>query len=170
MSPRQNNAPAMRLSFNAEVDDMFAVANSCFVQEGPKIAPFLDLKFSASIQVMRDNGLNVPTFIYAGPESMAAKFFGQEFARTCAGQPGVPDRGLALSLCESYKEISWERRKPILERLTGKVGEKTVQFERGLWPVLSGQDTPAVVCFIKPLRVFQEIPRPATLGPHAPST
>ncbi len=170
MTHLDNSKMALRLSFNGDIDDMFAAANSCFVEKGPEIGPFLDLEFSSSVQVMRDNGLNVPTFIYAGPESMTAKFFGAEFARTCAGQPGVPDRKFALSLCDSYKEISWERRKPILERLTGKMGRQTVQFERGLWPVVSGNDTPAVVCFIKPLRVFQEIPRPATEGPLGPST
>ena len=165
-SPR----PSVRLSLNHDVDDMFAAAHRRFLNEGPEIAPFLNLEFSASIQVMRDNGFSVPTFIYAGPDSMVARFFGEDFARNCAGEPGVPDREFALSLCDSYKELSWDRRKPILERMTRKVAGKTVEFERGLWPVLSGKETPAVVCFIKPLRVFQEIPQIARPDPHAPST
>ncbi|MEM8688451.1 MAG: hypothetical protein AAGF81_14050 [Pseudomonadota bacterium] len=162
--------PSVRLSFKQDVDEMFEAANRCFLDNGPEIAPFLDLEFSSSIQVMRDNGFSVPTFIYAGPDSAAAKFFGEEFARNCAGLPGVPDREFALSVCDSYKELSWDRRKPILEQMTRKVAGKTIQFERGLWPVMSGNDTPAVVCFIKPLRVFREIPQTATPDRLAPST
>ena len=85
-------------------------------------------------------------------------------------KPGVPNRAFALSLCDAYKELSWEPRKPILERLTRTDKQRTLQFERGLWAAKSSNDTSVVVCFIKLLRVFEEIPRTATIDPHAPST
>lgn len=169
MSLSRNTSPALRLSFNEDIDEVFEAANRCFHQQGPNIANFLDLKCSAEIQVMRNNGIDTPTFIYAGPESGAAKFFGEEFARNCAGMPGVPNREFALSLCDAYRELSWDPRKPILERLTRSAGQQTLQFERGLWAAESGKDVPVAICFIKLLRVFREIPQTAISDPHAPA-
>ena len=161
MTLERNKSPAVRMSFTSDIDDMFEVVNQCYQHKGPRIEHFLDLKCSSAIQVMRNNGFETPTFIYAGPDSGAAKFFGQEFARNCAGKPGVPDKEFALSLCDSYKELAWEPRKPILERLARTADQRTIQFERGLWAAESSNETPVVVCFIRPLRVFREIPRTA---------
>ncbi|MCP5082371.1 MAG: hypothetical protein GY948_11810 [Alphaproteobacteria bacterium] len=167
MNPDRNKSPAVRMSFGGDIDEMFDAVNLCFLHKGAKIEHFLKLKCSPAIQVMRNNGFDTPTFIYAGPESGAAKFFGEEFARNCAGKAGVPDQEFALSLCDAYKELAWDPRKPILERLARTADDRTIQFERGLWAAESTNDTPVVVCFIKPLRVFREIPHTATLDLHA---
>lgn len=170
MNLNRNMSPAVRMSFSGDIDEIFDATNRCFLNKGAKIEHFLNLKCSSAIQVMRNNGFDTPTFIYAGPESGAAKFFGEDFARNCAGKPGVPNQEFALSLCDSYKELFWDPRRPILERLTRTADERTIQFERGLWAAESTNETPVVVCFIKPLRVFREIPRTATPDPHVTAT
>lgn len=145
-----------QLSFASSADEMITAAHDCFMTRGAVLAPFLQLPFSLSLNVMRDNGTNGPTFMYSGPESFTAFYFGEQFARECAGKDAVPDKQLAMSTCDGFRECSWTG-KPVLERITAQTGGNWLQYDRALFPAELSDGAPTFVALLRPLRVLQVV-------------
>lgn len=143
-------------------------AYECYKWNGNTVDHFLSLENARTMQIMRDNGTGTPTFLYCGPDSIAARFFGQEFARNCAGQPGVPDREFGQSLCGTYNEVSWTQN-PELDRIVATTCGWWVDFERLVLPATLGDGSPVFTVCLTPLRVFQDLHSTANADPQVHS-
>ncbi len=164
MTQAVNHTQIMPLAFSGASDEMITTALSCFEKSGAVLKPFLELPFSLSLNVMRDNGTDGPTFIFSGPESFTARYFGEEFARDCAGKDAVPDKAFAMSICDGFRECSWTG-EPVLERIKAKTQGKWVHYDRALFPAELGNGAPTFVALLRPLRVLQEVHPTASGSP-----
>ncbi len=151
-----NHTQITPLAFSGASDEMITTALSCFEKSGAVLKPFLELPFSLSLNVMRDNGTDSPTFMFCGPQSFTARYFGEEFARGCTGKDAVPDKAFAMSIRDGFRECSWTG-EPVLERIKAKTLGKWVLYDRALFPAELDNGASTFVALLRPLRVLQEV-------------
>lgn len=132
-----------------------------FHQTGAAVGAFMGPEFCSIVQVFTDDGTSNPPYAFVGSRTLAAEYFGRQFADTAVGQRGLPDQKFGRSVASRYMEVSCTNR-PARDLIVAKTCGWWLQYERLILPVEQDAQLPAFVVFLDLQRKLRDLPEPST--------
>ncbi|MEM7428384.1 MAG: hypothetical protein AAF441_20015, partial [Pseudomonadota bacterium] len=126
-----------RHSLAATPNPLFRRVLEIWQSEGLDFRAFADPQIAPYSQVSLSDGGAFPMFLFAGPKSGYALFYGQNEARAILGQRHGPDFRFAFASNSAYREVA-HCQEPLVETIGAMVMGRGVNYDRLLIPVMIG--------------------------------
>jgi hypothetical protein len=118
-------------------------------------------EFCSHVQVFTDDGTSNPPYAFIGSRTLAARYFGQQFADSAVGKRGLPDQKFGRSVASRYVEVSCTNR-PARDLIVAQTCGWWLQYERLILPVEQNAPLPAFAVFLDLQRKLRALPEPST--------
>ncbi len=128
---------------------------------GAAVSSFMGPNCCSHIQVFTDDGTSNPPYSFIGSRSLAAQYFGRQFADSAVGTRGLPDQRFGRSVASRYAEVS-STNQPARDLIVAETCGWWLQYERLILPVEQDAQLPAFVVFLDLQRKLRALPEPST--------
>ena len=128
---------------------------------GASVGSFMGPESCGHIQVFTDDGTSNPPYSFIGSQTLAAQYFGRQFADSAVGTRGLPDQRFGRSVASRYVEVSCTNR-PARDLIVANTCGWWFQYERLILPVEQDAPLPAFVVFLDLQRKLRVLPEPST--------
>ncbi len=137
---------ATRHSLATTQNPLFRRVLDIWGSDGPDFRAFADPEIAPYCQVSQSDSGAFPVFLFAGPKSGYATFYGQNKARAIMGNRYGPDFKFASASNAAYREVALCQ-EPLVETIWATIMGRGVNYDRILVPVMIG-DHPGFAAYI----------------------
>lgn len=127
----------IRHSLASTRDPLFLRVLDIWRSSGTDLRAFADPAIAPHCQVSQSDDGAFPVFLFAGPKSGYATFYGQDEARAILGKRHGPDFKFASATNAAYHEVA-QSGGPLIETIWATIMGRGVKYDRLLVPVMIG--------------------------------